>query len=278
VTRGYVLALVEVAVGASLATLFLAGWPPVVGAWIHLKPAHAWLNLVGFVSLVIATTLLHFFPTVIGARIAVHASARLTVVGLASGAALVALGFALSWDPVVRVGALAVLLGAWSLAVYAARVWRTRATWTTDPAWHRFAIGGLVSSIAWFEVGMATAAGRLLVVGAGPAAWAVEAAMGPIVFGWIGLAIVASASHLVPAIGPGDPVAHARQRLILGRVASLRLALVDLGVAVTSVGLILAMAPVVVVGALAMVGGFGATAALLGAAIVVGLRRPRAPV
>jgi hypothetical protein len=61
--------------------------------------------------------------------------------------------------------------------------------------------------------------------------------MGPIVFGWIGLAIVASGSHLVPAIGPGDPPAHARQRATLGRAASLRLGLIDMGVAATSVGL-----------------------------------------
>jgi nitrite reductase (NO-forming) len=277
VTRGYLLALVEVAIGASLATLFLAGWPPVVEAWLRLKPAHAWLNLVGFVSLVVATTLLHFFPTVIGARIAIHPSARLTVAGLASGAAVVALGFAFASDVVVRVGAVAVLAGAVALAVYALRTWRTRATWTTDPGWHRFAIGGLVSSITWFEIGMAAAAGRLLVVGAAPAAWAVDAALGPIVFGWIGLAIVASSSHLVPAVGPGDPIAHARQRGILGRGARLRLAVTDLGVALTSVGLVLALTPLVVVGAGAMVAGFGATAALLGAAIVVGLRRRPPP-
>ena len=81
----------------------------------------------------------------------------------------------------------------------------------------------------------------------------------------------------MPAVGPGDPVAHARQRGILGRVASLRLGLTDLGVALTSIGLVLAVSPAVVVGAGAMVAGFGATAALLGAAIVVGLRRRRPP-
>ena len=63
-----------------------------VGLWAYLKPAHAWLNLVGFVSLVIATTLLHFFPTVIGARIRRSRVAYATVIGLALGASLVALG------------------------------------------------------------------------------------------------------------------------------------------------------------------------------------------
>ena len=199
-------------------------------------------------------------------------SARLTVGGLASGAAIVALGFALEADVLVRVGAIAVLIGSAALAVYAGRTWRARAVWTTDPGWHRFATGGLVSSIAWFEIGIAVAAGRLLMVGAAPAAWAVDAATGPIVFGWIGLAIVASASHLVPAIGPGDPVAHGRQRAILGRAAAWRLGLVNIGVALTSLGLILGLGPSVVVGAASMVVGFGATAGLLGAAIAIGLR------
>ena len=45
VTQGYVVALAEVALGASLATLYLAGWTPVVDARAQVKPAHAWLNL-----------------------------------------------------------------------------------------------------------------------------------------------------------------------------------------------------------------------------------------
>ena len=99
ITEAYVVALAEVAVGAAVATFFVAAWSPVTGAWGHLKPAHGWLNLVGFVSLVIATTLLHFFPTVIGARIAVHRSARVTVVGLAAGAPIVAAGYATLLGP-----------------------------------------------------------------------------------------------------------------------------------------------------------------------------------
>ena len=44
------------------------------GAWLSLHLALAWFNLVGFVSLVIATTLLHFFPTVVGARMALRSA------------------------------------------------------------------------------------------------------------------------------------------------------------------------------------------------------------
>jgi hypothetical protein len=148
VAQGYVVALGEVVVGASLATLLVAGWPPVVSDWFRLKPVHSWLNVVGFISLVIATTLLHFLPTVVGARIALRPSARLTVAGLAVGAPAVALGYVVPSDLIARAGALCVIAGAAGLTVYAWRTWQTRARWTTDPGWHRFAMGGLISAIA----------------------------------------------------------------------------------------------------------------------------------
>jgi nitrite reductase (NO-forming) len=272
ISQGYLIALGEVAVGAGLATLFVAGWPPVVEDWVRLKPAHAWLNLVGFVTLVIATTLLHFFPTVVGARIAAGPSARVTVAGLAAGAPLVALGFALGSDSVARLGALSVIGGAAALAVYVARTWRTRAGWTTDPGWHRFAMGGLISAIVWLEFGIVVAAGRVLVFGADPAGWLIQTSIGPLIIGWIGLAIVASATHLLPAIGPGDPVAHARQRQLLGRWATGRLVIVDVGVAVLAVGLPLGVDPLVVLGAIMCGVGLGLTAVMLLGAIRTGIR------
>ena len=276
VTQGYVVALCEVAVGATLATLYLAGWSPVVGDWAAAKPAHAWLNLVGFVSLVIATTLLHFFPTVVGARISVRPSARITVVGLAAGAPLVAVGSLLQSDVIARVGAVSVLAGAAALAVNARRTWQTRSHWTTDPGWHRFAMGGLVSAIVWFDVGMLIAAGRVLTFGAAPASWSIDTIAGPFIAGWIGLAVVASATHLVPAIGPGDPSAHARQRQILGRVANLRLTVWNIGTASLSLGLLAHMPTAAGVGITLIAVGLGATAVLLGSAVVVGLhgRKP----
>ena len=273
VTQGYVVALAEVALGASLATLYLAGWTPVVDAWAQIKPAHAWLNLIGFVSLVIATTMLHLFPTVVGARIARRPSTWITLVGLAAGAPIVALGFVLTSDALARVGAVSVAAGSAGLAVNAWRTWQTRAHWTTDPDWHRFAIGGLVSAIAWFEVGIAIAAGRVLNFGANPAAWSVDTVTGPLIVGWIGLAIVASATHLIPAIGSGNPDTHARQRHLLGRAAILRLAIADVGIAVLSVGLPFGFGPLTQAGIILVMIGLGATVVLLGAAVQIGLVR-----
>jgi hypothetical protein len=276
VTAGYLSALAMVSIGALLATLYLAGWPPATRAWANLRPAHAWLNLVGFVSLVIATTLLHFFPTVIGARIPRAPSAYLTVVGLATGSALVATGFARDADWLVRGGAAITLLGAFGMAAYARVTWRGKFAWTGDEGWHRFAMGGLVSAIAWFELGTLVATGRLLLAGADPAAAGATLLLGPMVPGWVGLALLASATHLVPAIGPGDPAAHARQRRQLGSLGATRLVAADLGIAALSLGIPLGLAGFIVPGLLLAGLSLGSTALLLGIAVAQGLRSARA--
>lgn len=272
VTRAYLAALVAVIIGASFATLQLAGWEPVVGAWARLRPVHAWLNLIGFVSLVIATTLLHFFPTVVGARIAQHPSARLTITGIGGGAAVVAAGYLIESGLLVRLGATVCLVGAAALMVYAERIWRTRARWTTDLEWHRVAIFGLVSAIGWFGVGILILAGRAWAFGAAPGGWSIEVVFSPLVAGWIGLGILASATHLVPAVGPGDHAAHARQRAILGRGSSARLAAADCGIAALAIGIPLGLGLVTTVGAVLLALAFAATAMLLGLAIRIGVR------
>jgi hypothetical protein len=274
VTRAYLLALLHVAIGALLASLLLAGWPPVVEAWGAARPAHAWLNLVGFVSLVIATTLLHFFPTVTGTKIVARPSAIVAVAGLAGAAELVAAGSLLGIDVLARAGALLGLAGAGGLAAYAWATASTRGTWTTDLPWHRFAIGGLSMAIAWFGLGMVVAAGRVLQLGSSPDAWSTPLVAGPLVVGWLGLAVLASATHLLPAVGPGSPSAHARQRRVLGSAALVRLAALNLGCLVLTLGLALGVDAMVGAGAGIVAAGTLWTGGLLLRAVAIGLREP----
>lgn len=271
VTLGYASALAFVAVGALLATALLAGVEQVATAWVWLKPAHAWLNLVGFVSLVIATTLLHFFPTVIGSRIKRTPSAYATVAGLGLGAASVALGFALRSDALARAGAGLSLVGSAALGLYAWEVWRTRAHWTGDRGWHTFAMGGLISAMSWFGLSMLIAAGRVLVGGTDPANASSDVLVPPFVAGWMGLAVLASATHLVPSVGPGGPHAHAGQRVLLGRGGAIRLLLADVGIAALVVGYPAGLEPLSVVGIALMVAALASTTALIGVAVVQGL-------
>ena len=238
VERAYALALANVAVGATIATFFVGGNPAVGGAWGSLKPAHAWLNLVGFAGLVIVASLLHLAPTVAGTRMRPRASGRIAVVGVAIGAPLVALGYALQVDAAVRLGAIGVLAAAAGVAAHGIRIHldAERGRWTTDAGWHHLTAGALLAGQAWLGIGLAIAAARALAAGAGPAGWSLGVLIGPLLVGGVAQVLVGAMTHLLPAIGPGDPFRHAAQRRLLGAWAVLRLALLNAGALVVTLG------------------------------------------
>ena len=64
----YGVALLCVAIGASLGVLALGGWQPILAAWDVSRAAHGWLNVFGFLALVIGASLIHLLPTVAGCR------------------------------------------------------------------------------------------------------------------------------------------------------------------------------------------------------------------
>jgi len=274
--RRYVLvtygaAVSYVLVGASLATLYVAGWAPIVEVWGSIKPAHATLNLLGFVSLMIAGTLLHFYPTVVGARIAAGRPARIAMVGLVGGPPLVAGGFAVGSTPLGIVGAVAELIGALALAANARTLWRVRARWTTDPGWHRMTIWSLTLAHGWFILGIATLGGRIVAMGADPAGWSIDPLLGPLAVGWVLQVLLGSATHLVPAVGPGDQAAHARQRAILGRLATSRLVAFQVGAGLLSLGLVAGL-PALTGGGVAVLSGvILVTIGLLATAVAAGV-------
>ena len=282
VATAYAVAIADVAAGALLATLFVAGWIPVLERWAYLKPAHAWLNLLGFVSLVIAGTLLHLLPTVLGGRIVPRRSAVVAVGGLAAGAPLVALGYTIAGEPgpagdlAARVGALAALAGAAALSWHAGEVLRARGRWSTDAGWHRMASVGLVAAVGWFAVAVAIAAGRVAVLGAAPDAWRLAAVIAPLAVGWVVQALIAAWTHLLPSIGPGGPAEHARQRALLGRFATPRLALLNGGTALLALGLPSASPDIVRIGGVLVALAVGASLGLAALAVAQ-VRRGRRP-
>lgn len=256
VLAAYAVALADVGTGATIATLYVGGYGPVAAAWDDLRAVHAWLNLYGFVSLVIGGTLVHLLPTVLGTLIRGDRTVLGVVAGLALGPALVAAGLLVAPSlagpatAVARLGSLAELAGAAALLVYVGATWRRRGRWTSDAGWHLLTGGSLSAAAGWFAVSVAIGGGRLLVFGAAPGAWSLEAVAAPLVLGWVVQAIVGAWTHLAPAIGPGDPVVHARQRDLLGRAAAVRLACFQLGVAGLAVGVPLGSDPLVIGGGL----------------------------
>ena len=249
VTAAYAAALVEVALGVALATSMVAGWAPVVGDWAALKPAHAWLNLFGFLSVVVAATLLHLAPTVAGTRIRRRAAGTLALLGLAFGAPLIAIGSAGGWDAVARVGAVIELIGALTLAGHAMAVQHDRGRWTTDAGWHAFTSLSLLAAPAWFLVAAAIAAGRVLWLGASPVAWSIALIGVPFVLGWTVQVLIGSWTHIVPAIGPGDQPVHAVQRRRLGWGGTVRVTAWNAAVAALTVGVVAGSSLLIAIGA-----------------------------
>lgn len=254
VVQAYGIALVEVTIGVTLAVSMVIGWTPVVADWAALKPAHAWLNLFGFLSVVIAATLVHLGPTVAGSRIRERRTATIALTGLVVGAPLVALGSACGWDMVARCGAAVELVGASALIGHAVGVWRDRGRWTTDAGWHTFTGGSLLAAPAWFLVATSIAAGRVLWFGAAPVGWSVALVWVPFVLGWAGQILMGSWTHLVPAIGPGDQAAHAAQRSRLGWSGPGRVTSWNIAVAFLTVGLLAGSAPLAAVGGVVIAG------------------------
>jgi len=229
----YIAALAQVAIGAAIALGFVAAMPAVAANWALLKPAHAWLNLFGFLTVVIAASLVHLAPTVAGSRIKPRRSAVAAVAALVAGPPLIAAGLVLAADALVRLGAAVELFGTVALVHHAAVVHRDGATWTTDPGWHRFTGWSLFAAPVWLLAAVAVAAGRLLWLGADPASWSVTLVAAPFALGFVVQVVLGSWSHLVPAIGPGDMAGHARQRALLARLAITRVVALNLGVGVT---------------------------------------------
>ena len=252
VTAGYLLALLNVGVGGFVGTLVVAGWTPVLLDLVHVRAAHAWTNLIGFVSLVILSTLLHFLPTVLGTRIVPRRSAILAVLGVALGSPLVVVGELTGVPAVAGGGAVLTLLGIAALVGEAWAVRAARGRWTTDAGWHLMASGGLLAGVVWFAIGGGIASALILARALGLVgddyAWRAQLVAAPLAIGWVVQVLVASWTHLLPSIGPGGPAEHAVQRVILGRAARPRLVALNLGGAMASVGWPLALAPLVAAG------------------------------
>ena len=260
----YLIAIANVVAGVTIAGLFLGGAPDVGAHWAALKPAHGWLNVFGFVCLAIAGTLVHFAPTVAGSRIRRRTAGVVAVAGLAAGAPVVALGYATGVAILGQVGALAALAGAVALAVHGLEAHRDRAGWTTERAWHAITAGSLLVAPMWLVVGVGTAAAGLVARGVDAAGWNLAALLAPLVLGVVGQVFVGALSFLVPAVSPGPPERHGRQRRSLGRFAEARLFSLNVGVGLlTLAGFGITTDPLVASGLALALGSIAATLVLL---------------
>ena len=177
-------------------------------------------------------------------------TAVVAVLAPALGVPLIVASLILGLPVVAGGGAAVVLVGAIALAVEAVATVRARGRWTTDPAWHLVAEVGLVAGVVWYVVGITLASGRLaaFALGHAPDGWSTPLVAAPLAVGWVVQVLVASWTHLLPSIGPGDRPAHARQRVVLGSSAVPRLIALNLGAALLAIGWPTGAAPLAAAG------------------------------
>jgi hypothetical protein len=263
----YGAALVQVAGGISIALGFVAGWAPITSAWASFKPAHVWLNLFGFVALTVSATLVYLLPTVAGTRIRPHASLVVLVLGCVAGPPVAAAGAALAIAPLGAAGAWLTMAGALGLVAYAVDVLRRRGRWAFDRDWHLLVMGHLIVATPWFVAAAAAVAVGVTRDGPSPPGWTLGSVAAPLVGGFVLQELVGSWSHLLPAVGPGDGAAHARQRDILGRWALPRLVAWNGAVALLWAGLGAGAGVLTVAGGLLLLATLGLSLGLLVAAL-----------
>jgi nitrite reductase (NO-forming) len=271
----YGVALADLTVGASLAILFLLGLGPITSHWVALKPAHAWLNVFGFVSLTIAGTLVYLYPTMLGTRIRPHPTMVVAVLGLMIGPPVVALGAALELSWLAVVGGSVALAGALGLLAYGVEIWRRRGTFAFDVAWHDLTARHAMAGMAWLVAALATAVVGLVRDGVAVPGWGIGLLSVPVIGGWALQVLVAALGHLLPAVGPGSMAVKARQRDLLSRWGLARVVAWNVGLVVLWAGFGLGVPLLIAAGVLVFAPAVLTALTLLIRALLAGRSQPR---
>lgn len=199
----YAIAVAALLVGGTFGAL--VGGGAVTGeTWLGLRQAHMTLNLLGWVSITIAGTLVTFLPTVLRIRMPPWhgwATVALLVVGLAS----VATGLAARVGALAGVGGVVYAAGALGVAWLALRVMRTPRTWPVPVAAKHLLLG-----LAWFETG-SIALAAVLARGLDAFATFREPFLAIFALGWAIQTLLGAWLYLLPMSRPGHPDERRRQ-------------------------------------------------------------------
>lgn len=200
----YAAAIAAVLVGGALGAIVgsrAIGDPTV---WLGLRQAHLTLNVLGWVSLTIAGTLITLLPTVLRVRMpSWHGTT--TAAFLAGGAATISTGLGVRLAPVVAAGGFAYALGTLGVAWLAVRVMSTPRTWPVAITAKHFVCG-----VAWFVAG-SVALALALVRGLDAFTAFREPYLVAFVGGWAVQTLLGAWLYLLPMARPGHPDERRRQ-------------------------------------------------------------------
>jgi nitrite reductase (NO-forming) len=200
-------AVTSVLVGAVIGTTLGSGVVHEPGLYLALRRAHLTLNLLGFVSLTIAGTLVTLLPTVLRTRMTARGG-RVAGWSLAGGTATLAAGFGFRVPVVTTLGGIAYAAGALLIGTMALLTIRTARATAAGPA-ARSAAAHLLPGLAWFCIGAVSLAWVLLV--RADIERFLPVALVMLVVGWTVQVLLGAWSYLVPAHAPGGPIERRTQ-------------------------------------------------------------------
>lgn len=222
----YVVAACALPIGAGL------------GAWLAHEPtttwapqatlAHATLNVLGWVGLTVAGTLVTLWPTILRTRIAENAerATRLALPFLAGGVVVMVAGALVDQRFLGAAGLLVYIVG-WGIAM---------GPWIIEAKQHpphSFAALSLLAAVAWLLISLLW---WLLIWVTESSIAVIAAGFGSIVpalaAGFAAQVVLGAMSHLIPVVLGGGPQATRAAHEVLDQGAGLRLVVINVGLAI----------------------------------------------
>lgn len=193
--------------------------------WVALRGAHLTLNVLGWVSLTIAGTLITLLPTVLRVRMPAWRG-RATAWALVGGVVGLALGLALRSSPLLAAGGVVYALGACGIAWMAVRVASTPRKWPVPVSAKH-----LMCALVWFVFGSADLAVQAV---RGPEALIALRPVFLTVFvgGWIVQTLLGAWLFLLPMWRAGHPEERRRSWAAVDYLAGPQVVALNLGLVI----------------------------------------------
>lgn len=194
----YLSAVVVMLTGGTFGALVGAGPIGDVATYAGLRRAHMTLNVMGWVSLTIAGTLVTFLPTVLRIRMPSWHGAW-TMAALIAGVAVMASGFAVGSDGLAGAGGIVYLAGVVGVIWMVGRAAGAPRAWPVPTAAKH-----LMLAVVWFAVGSLATAVALARGGRGFDDLR-EGFLAMLVGGWTLQTLLGAWQYLLPMARPGHP-------------------------------------------------------------------------
>ncbi|MFE9880277.1 multicopper oxidase domain-containing protein [Streptomyces sp. NPDC005784] len=226
------------AAAAALIVGAVLGWLLATGRagpqhYTGLKLAHVHVTLLGWIGLPVLGTLFMLWPTVLGVRMAEHTTrlARRVLVLTGGGLLTAVAGLAAGWRPAAALGMALYAAGVAVTGHLFARTVRRRPAISAAAAWT------LAAAMGWLAVGVAVDLGLLVARPLAEVQDDIGSLVPVLLVGLVAQVLVGALTYLLPVVLSSGPKDRAALRAVLERYWPLRLAVLNLGVALLALPL-----------------------------------------